>query len=54
MAVTIKQIQSLLTYLGYNPGAVDGADGANTRDAVKAFQRAEGLTVDGVAGAEPE
>ena len=24
MKVTIKQIQSLLTYLGYNPGAVDG------------------------------
>lgn len=24
MAVTIKQIQALLTYLGYNPGAVDG------------------------------
>ena len=30
----------------------DGVDGANTRDAVKAFQAAESLTVDGVAGAQ--
>ena len=47
MTVTIKQIQSLLTYLGYNPGAVDGADGANTQAAVRRFQQAEGLTVAG-------
>ena len=52
--MTIKQIQSLLTYLGYNPGAVDGADGANTQNAVKAFQAAESLTVDGVVGAQTE
>lgn len=48
--MTIKQIQSLLTYLGYDPGAVDGADGANTQAAVRRFQRAEGLGVDGIAG----
>ena len=48
--MTIKQIQSLLTYLGYNPGAVDGADGANTQAAVRRFQTAEGLGVDGIAG----
>ena len=48
--MTIKQIQSLLTYLGYNPGAVDGADGGNTQAAVKRFQQAEGLGVDGIAG----
>lgn len=48
--MTIKQIQALLTYLGYNPGAVDGADGANTQAAVKRFQAAEGLGVDGIAG----
>lgn len=52
--MTIRQIQSLLTYLGYNPGAIDGLDGSNTRDAVKAFQRAEGLTVDGVAGEQTQ
>lgn len=54
MTVTIKQIQSLLTYLGYNPGAVDGADGANTQAAVRSFQRAEGLGVDGVAGSKTQ
>lgn len=52
--MTIKQIQCLLNYLGYEPGAIDGANGPNTRDAVKAFQRAERLTVDGVAGVQTE
>lgn len=52
--MTIKQIQSLLTYLGYNPGAVDGADGAKTQAAVKRFQTAEGLGVDGVAGEQTQ
>ena len=50
--MTTRQIQCLLEYLGYDPGPIDGVDGANTRDAVKAFQRAESLTVDGVAGAQ--
>ena len=48
--MTVLQIQCLLTYLGYSPGDIDGVDGAKTRNAVKAFQRQEGLTVDGVAG----
>lgn len=52
--MTIKQIQALLTYLGYNPGAVDGADGANTQAAVKRFQAAEGLGVDGIAGEQTQ
>lgn len=52
--MTIRQTQCLLEYLGYEPGAIDGLDGNNTRDAVKAFQRAEGLTVDGVAGMQTE
>ena len=52
--MTIRQTQCLLDYLGYDPGPIDGLDGANTRDAVKAFQAAEGLTVDGVAGAQTE
>ena len=52
--MTIKQMQCLLTYLGYDPGPIDGLDGANTRDAVKAFQAAENLTVDGVVGAQTE
>ena len=48
--MTVRQTQCLLDYLGYDPGPIDGLDGANTRDAVKAFQRAEGLGVDGIAG----
>ena len=52
--MTIKQIQNLLDYLGYDPGPIDGLDGANTRDAVKAFQAAESLTVDGVVGVQTE
>lgn len=45
-----KQIQLLLAYLGYSPGEIDGAMGANTTAAIKAFQSAEGLTADGIAG----
>ena len=49
--MTVKQIQCLLTYLGYSPGAIDGADGANTQAAIRAFQADYGLTVDGIPGA---
>lgn len=48
--MTTRQIQNLLDYLGYDPGPIDGANGPNTEDAVRAFQTAEGLTVDGIAG----
>ena len=49
--MTVKQIQCLLTYLGYSPGAIDGANGRNTQAAIRAFQADYGLTVDGIAGA---
>lgn len=53
--MTVKQRQLLLAYLGYDPGAIDGADGTNTRTAVKAFQQDfGGLVVDGVAGVATE
>lgn len=48
--MTVKQIQCLLAYLGYDTGTIDGADGPQTRAAVKAFQQAEGLEPDGIAG----
>lgn len=48
--MTTKQIQALLTYLGYDPGEVDGLTGKNTRRAVLAFQTAEGLETDGSPG----
>ena len=49
--MNIKQIQCLLTYLGYSPGGIDGTNGKNTIAAVKRFQADYGLTVDGDAGA---
>ena len=52
--MTVRQIQNLLDYLGYEPGAIDGANGPNTRDAVTAFQKAEGLASDGIAGSNTQ
>jgi peptidoglycan hydrolase-like protein with peptidoglycan-binding domain len=52
--MTIKQVQQLLNYLGYDPGAVDGVDGRQTQAAVRRFQGAEGLTVDGIAGEQTQ
>ena len=45
-----KQIQQKLKDLGYYTGTVDGIYGAKTRSAVIAFQKANGLTADGIAG----
>jgi len=42
-----KQTQKLLAELGYNPGAADGSMGSRTRQAIKAFQRDQGLKADG-------
>ena len=42
-----KEAQQLLTDLGYDPGPVDGDYGRRTADAVKAFQKAQGIVVDG-------
>jgi hypothetical protein len=46
----VLQIQTMLRTLGYDPGPLDGIRGARTRGAVVAFQRAQGLTPDGVVG----
>ena len=40
-------IQLSLTNLGYNPGPVDGVAGGGTRAAVRAYQRDNGLRVNG-------
>ncbi|MGN1162488.1 MAG: spore cortex-lytic enzyme [Christensenellales bacterium] len=45
-----KQIQQKLKDLGYYSGAVDGIYGNATRSAVIAFQKANGLVADGIAG----
>ncbi len=46
----VKLLQSLLRRIGYNPGPVDGIFGSQTRQAVIAFQRDNGLVPDGVVG----
>ena len=47
---TVKQIQSKLKSWGYYSGSVDGIYGSATEKAVRAFQKKNGLTVDGKAG----
>lgn len=47
---TVKQIQIALKNAGYDPGSIDGKMGAQTRDAIKSFQRASNLPVDGKVG----
>ena len=46
----VIKLQQRLRDLGFNPGAVDGVFGENTKAAVKAFQRSVGLQDDGIVG----
>ena len=46
----VRLLQEALDDLGYNVGTVDGKFGLLTRAAVIAFQKAQGLTADGLAG----
>ena len=46
----VKTLQDKLNALGYNSGSVDGIFGAKTYAAVTAFQKANGLGVDGIVG----
>ena len=46
----VTQIQTKLKRWGYYTGSVDGIYGTQTLNAVKYFQRKNGLTVDGIAG----
>jgi N-acetylmuramoyl-L-alanine amidase len=46
----VRQIQTKLKRWGYYTGTVDGIDGKKTEDAVRYFQRKNGLTADGIAG----
>jgi peptidoglycan hydrolase-like protein with peptidoglycan-binding domain len=43
----IRTAQEYLTTLGYQPGALDGIFGPRTEAAIRAFQKDNGLPVDG-------
>lgn len=44
----VEELQKILLYLGYDPQGADGIFGGNTKKAVIAFQKANGLEPDGV------
>jgi peptidoglycan hydrolase-like protein with peptidoglycan-binding domain len=46
----VKQLQEALYSLGFDPKGIDGIFGANTESALKGFQRAVGITADGICG----
>ena len=46
----VKELQDRLRAAGHDPGPSDGWYGKSTANAVKAYQEANGLTVDGDAG----
>lgn len=48
----VRQIQTVLKNQGYYTGNVDGIYGTITKNAVIAFQKNNGLTADGIAGAK--
>jgi len=46
----VKKLQQALKLKGYYNGAIDGDFGESTQEAVMAFQKAKGMSRDGVAG----
>jgi len=46
----ITDIQTALKNAGFDPGPIDGKTGAKTKKAIRAFQRANHLVIDGVVG----
>jgi peptidoglycan hydrolase-like protein with peptidoglycan-binding domain len=46
----VRDLQQALKTLGHDPGAIDGVFGAGTERAVRAFQKAREIPVDGIVG----
>ncbi len=46
----VRDLQAALKALGHDPGPIDGVFGARTESAVKAFQQAREIPVDGIVG----
>jgi len=49
---SVRELQDILNILGFLDEGSDGVFGDRTRQAVIAFQKANGLTVDGIVGAD--
>ena len=48
----VKDLQTRLAALGFYNGEIDGEFGPGTKEAVTAFQKANGLEADGIVGEE--
>ncbi len=48
----VQDLQQELRQRGFNPGRIDGSYGSQTQEAVRQFQRVNGLFPDGIAGRE--
>jgi len=46
----IKKVQRALKQAGFDPGPIDGEVGSRTDQALRAFQKAQGLDPDGIVG----
>lgn len=46
----VRHIQTCLKNAGYNPGSIDGRMGKQTRQAIRSFQKDNGLNVDARVG----
>jgi hypothetical protein len=49
---TLDGVQKALKSLGFDPGKIDGKDGPNTQNAVRAFQAHATIKIDGIVGDE--
>lgn len=47
---TVRRVQNVLNKCGYACGAADGVLGTNTKRALRKYQKANGLKVDGIIG----
>ncbi|WP_206734937.1 MULTISPECIES: peptidoglycan-binding protein [unclassified Bosea (in: a-proteobacteria)] len=52
--MTNAELQQVLIALGFKPGSIDGKSGPLTKAGFVAFQRANGLVPDGIAGPQTE
>lgn len=52
VGVPVQAVQQALANAGFSPGKVDGKVGERTVGAIRAFQRSQGLKVDGVVGGQ--